>query len=475
MRRHRFLLVSAILSLSSAAVSPASAGTLTWSGPASPCGSTLQGCINGAGSGDIVEVATNVPIHEDLTIDKSLELAAAPGFSPVLGDLRTVLLTNPALQANRIRFRDFTLTRGFVSAVQVSGKTFDVEVRNLTIHNTFNGRAEIEVRPGSFGPYGPVQAGIVGNRLTIPANSQALGARAISLEGGSAASLLGLIQGNRIDHFDGGQEGAIGVFNLTADLDVTVVANEVRGSDYNDGVLFFQFGEGSSNVRVLDNLVVGQTTKSGVPVSYALVVDAGDATFEIVNNTAADGDNGIFVLGRDDLGASWSGIVANNVVSGMSGTGIVLAQPTLTSGVVDNDHNLVFDVGNNLFTPGPGTLFADPLFLVDMGAYESPSLVASGHAPSGASRLHSNTPNPFHSTTSIRYELTRRERVRLGVFDVRGRLVRWLVSGAVLEPGPQGSDWDGRGIRGEPMPPGVYFCRLEAGGTSTMRRMVLLP
>src|SRR5688500_1505419 len=84
------------LLLVTVAVSPVSAGTITWSGPASPCGSTLQACINGAAAGDIVEVATNVPINEDITINKSLELTAAPGFTPVIGDLHFVQLLNPA-------------------------------------------------------------------------------------------------------------------------------------------------------------------------------------------------------------------------------------------------------------------------------------------------------------------------------------------------------------------------------------------
>jgi hypothetical protein len=513
MCRHRSMLTSLVLLLSSAAVSPVSSATHTWSGPASPCGSTLQGCINGAAPGDIVRVATNVPIEEDLTIDKSLTLTAAPGFTPTLGSFHNVFLSNPAPLSNSIRFELFTLVQGHVSAVQGSSGTFDVGIEFLTIHNTFSNRAEIEARTGSFGPYGPLQVGIVGNRLTIPANSQSRGARAIQLEAGEAVSLTGLIQANRIDHFDGNEEGAIGVFNFQAELDVTVVANEIRGSDYNDGVLFFQFGDGNSDVRFLDNLVVGQTIVAGVPAAYAIVVDGGSATFEIVNNTAADGDNGILITGRDDLGASWGGIVANNVVSGMNEVGIVIGQPSKSFGFVVNDHNLTFDVGINGFTPGPGTLSADPLFVgggnyrltdpsparnagnnarvpsdlttdldnkqrivgtVDMGAYESSSLIATGPASYDQYRLEPNIPNPFHSSTMIRYELPRPERVWLGVFDARGRLVRWLVSGAFQESGPQVSHWDGRDTQAQSMPPGVYFYRLEAGRSVVTRRMVLL-
>jgi flagellar hook assembly protein FlgD len=109
-----------------------------------------------------------------------------------------------------------------------------------------------------------------------------------------------------------------------------------------------------------------------------------------------------------------------------------------------------------------------------MGAYESASLVATRPVSYEQYRLHPNTPNPFNSSTTIRYELPRPERVRLGVFDTRGRLVRWLVSGAFQESGPHVSHWDGRGADARPMPPGVYFYRLEAGGFSATSRMVLL-
>lgn len=515
MCRHRSMLIPLTILLSSFVVLSPSADTHTWSGPASPCGATLQACINGAAAGDIIEVATNLLINEDITIDKSLELTAAPGFSPVIGNFHFVLLSNPSPRANRIRFEFFTLTRGRVFAVQTSTETFDVGIQNLTIQNTYSNGPAIEVRTGSTpGSYGPLQVGIVGNRVTIPFDSQSSGASAISLEGGYAVSLLGLIQRNRIDNFDGGEQPAIGIANLDADLDVTVVANEIRGSNYNDGVLFFQFGNSNSKVRFLDNLVVGQTSAAGAPASYAIVADAGSTAFEIVNNTAADGNDGILITGRDDLGASWSGIVANNVVSGMTGSGIVLEQPTVTPGVVGNDHNLAFDVAFNNFLPGPGTLFSDPLFVgggdyrltdpsparnsgnnarvpsdlttdldgsprifggtVDMGAYESLSLAATQPAPVTQYRLHPNSPNPFSSFTTIRYELPRRDHVWLGVFDAQGRLVRWLVSGAFQESGPQVSNWDGRGVDGRRMAPGVYFYRLEAGLFSATRQMVLL-
>src|SRR5262249_21013024 len=80
----------------------------------------------------------------------------------------------------------------------------------------------------------------------------------------------------------------------------------------------------------------------------------------VVNNTLVNSDTGISIGGRSDLGASWTGVVANNVVSNTTGWGIVLDDPS--TGVV-NEHNLFFDTGMNYFTPGPNTLFVDPQFI----------------------------------------------------------------------------------------------------------------
>lgn len=345
---------------------PASAATLDWPAVApAPCaGLTLQNCIAVAAPGDVVQVVTNNPITQDLTIDKSLTLCAGSGYAPLLDALHYVFLNNPATSTNTIVFRDFTLTRGRVFAVQNSTLGCSFTITNLTIQDTFNDGPVVQVRTGQSGIYGHVQFEVSDNLLTVPAGSQFSGAEVISIEGGQATAMTGSVRGNRIDHFDGGQNSAIGLYNFHANpLHIDVIANEIRGSDYNSGVNFFQFGAGNAQIRYLDNLVVGQTSVAGAPGAYVINVIDGSATFEITNNTAAAGDNGIMVTGYDDLGASWSGTVANNIVAGMSGGGLSLSQPTQTSGTVDNDHNLVYNVGHNSFTPGPGTLTVDPLFV----------------------------------------------------------------------------------------------------------------
>jgi len=56
--------------------------------------------------------------------------------------------------------------------------------------------------------------------------------------------------------------------------------------------------------------------------------------------------------------------------------------------------------------------------------------------------------------------------VRLEVFDVRGRRVETLVSG-IRPAGRHEVEWQPRGARD-----GVYFVRLDAGGSIATRKLV---
>jgi hypothetical protein len=330
--------------------------TLTY--PSAPCSTTLQACIVAAAPGDTVQVATNVPIGEDLVIDKSLTLRPAPGFSPVLNDLASVMLQNVAPRANSIVFEGFTLDRGFVDAVQLSSQPFDVRVHNLTFTGTYNDRTAIDVRSGTQSPLGPVAFEISGNNITIPDAFN--GVQAISVGTGNASKFEGSIRNNAIQQFAGGQEGGIGVFNLASQLNVDVIGNRITGTSFNTGLLMYQFGEGNSNVRFINNLVDGQISDAGRPAALSIQASDGEVSFQVLNNTIVNSDSGISIGGRSDLGASWNGVVANNVVANIADWGIDLDDPS--TGVI-NENNLLFATGMDYFTPGPGTVFVDPQFV----------------------------------------------------------------------------------------------------------------
>jgi hypothetical protein len=71
-------------------------------------------------------------------------------------------------------------------------------------------------------------------------------------------------------------------------------------------------------------------------------------------------------------------------------------------------------------------------------------------------------PNPFNPATTLRFRTAQDGPVALDLYDVQGRRVRRLLH-AVRSAGDHGEVWDGRGDRGQILPSGVYFARLETG------------
>ena len=88
-------------------------------------------------------------------------------------------------------------------------------------------------------------------------------------------------------------------------------------------------------------------------------------------------------------------------------------------------------------------------------------------------RLGPVSPSPARGAAAVSFELPRAGRVRLDLFDVRGRLVRTLVEGE-RAAGTHVARWDGRDAAGMPVTAGVYFLRIEAAGATRSGRIALL-
>ena len=94
------------------------------------------------------------------------------------------------------------------------------------------------------------------------------------------------------------------------------------------------------------------------------------------------------------------------------------------------------------------------------------------------SALLQNFPNPFNPETWIPYTLAHDAPVNIGLYDIRGQLVRQMELGQQ----PAGSYlnretaayWDGKDQFGEAVSSGVYFYQLRAGDYTAVRRMVIV-
>jgi C-terminal processing protease CtpA/Prc len=82
--------------------------------------------------------------------------------------------------------------------------------------------------------------------------------------------------------------------------------------------------------------------------------------------------------------------------------------------------------------------------------------------------LQQNYPNPFNPSTRIKYQLPIQSHVTLKVYNLLGQEVATLVDG-VEEPGYKSVRWDASGVAS-----GVYFSRLESGGSIETKKLLLL-
>lgn len=92
--------------------------------------------------------------------------------------------------------------------------------------------------------------------------------------------------------------------------------------------------------------------------------------------------------------------------------------------------------------------------------------------------LDQNYPNPFNPSTTIHFNVGKRAKVSVVLFDVTGKEVTTLVNDN-KEAGNYNVRWNGTTANGVPVATGTYFCRMLATGddgskTVETKRMALI-
>ena len=126
----------------------------------------------------------------------------------------------------------------------------------------------------------------------------------------------------------------------------------------------------------------------------------------------------------------------------------------------------IADLGGNT-----ATWLMEPAFA--LGTPEVPVAVVEETPVPARFQIYPNYPNPFNTSTTIRFDVPRPAEVRLVVYDLLGRVVATLIDGP-MTPGTQRLTWTGRTNAGERAASGLYFYRLEADDFSEARTMLLV-
>ena len=108
---------------------------------------------------------------------------------------------------------------------------------------------------------------------------------------------------------------------------------------------------------------------------------------------------------------------------------------------------------------------------VRLAAANGSRSLARGRRAGWSARLE--TRNPARDGATLRLRTTRPGTVRVRLLDVRGALVRTVEEGT-YPAGERLVRWDGRNERGEPVPSGVYFFRVESQDGVLSQRVAVL-
>ena len=327
------------------AAAPASAANREWPGPA-PCNTTLQACIDASASGDRIRVGSEGPIDQNLSIVRDLRLEVLPGYRPRLAPGRRISIGGNA--ALDVRVRGFIVERGSVAVQHTGSGALTLSLQDLDI-TAEPGREGLRINAGGAGPVGFTIENVA-IAIDGAAGTDARAALRIAHTGsGLLDGVIGFVQ---INARGLGTAAALAIDSGPGSASLDVFGVRIDGTALAGGIAVTA-GTGPLVINLVSNAVIGDGAGSDLATRAALRVDGGAAavTVNALNNTTVGTPRGLaLVAGAGGL----AGAVQNHLASGHAVRGFDLPS------TFPNRHNLAWNNGADLWTPGPGTLTVDP-------------------------------------------------------------------------------------------------------------------
>jgi hypothetical protein len=273
---------------------------------------------------------------------------------------------------------------------------------------------------------------------------------------------------------------AAGDVNGDGFADVIVGANDARTGQDGEGVALCYFG---NERQGLDRLPGQAYTDDSAPIAPLGSSDSPSAFLLKALGRSAAGRGAVRLEAEvKPFGVPFdgSGIVTGDAFdTGAPSQGIGSAVPLaeLAGGLVEETlyHWRLRIASRSPFFPRSPwfTPAGNALTEADLRTAAPPVGIADEGAPAaGLLVLDPVRPNPLRSHGEIAFTLAEAGQVRLAAYDVTGRQVAVLTDG-LHAAGRHTVPWDGRDTRGNVVPDGVYFVRLEAAGWVTSRKVVI--
>jgi pectate lyase len=148
------------------------------------------------------------------------------------------------------------------------------------------------------------------------------------------------------------------------------------------------------------------------------------------------------------------------MISGMYSEGGHYSEQSFETDVQDGQLNLDFVHSNS--SSGTWRINAMEITSLTSAASQSNSLQPLQFF------LAQNYPNPFNAVTQIRFALPETARIRLSIYNMRGKEVA-LILDEIKTPGQALVSWNAENLAS-----GVYFCRLQTERKALIRKIILL-
>jgi hypothetical protein len=335
-------LLAATLAMVATPAAHAGGPGFLWPAASGTCATTLQACIDSAPNTATIEIGTNAPIDETISLlNRSLTITAAPGAKPQFAAGRTLFASATGASGGSLRLIGLAFTDGYAGYACSGAGTGTVEMRGVRMTRTVGGAPAYLSAQASSGCV--MTATIEGNR--IDAAPASLNSGLVQV-GASGATLNAYVAHNRITQNDASNGDGAGILvDLTSagTGTVRVFANEIRGTFGRAGVSFSEglfSSTASTYTAIALNNVAICTGSSGFGTGIGFVVANGTIDGTAVNNTTTGCGRGITAL-RWNTGTPTSrvnGYVVNNLVTALN-QGLTFT-PDLTPALV-NDNNLL--------------------------------------------------------------------------------------------------------------------------------------
>lgn len=202
------------------------------------------------------------------------------------------------------------------------------------------------------------------------------------------------------------------------------------------------------------------------------------------------GDGGVYVDGTDSLMITYCD-VDNPAIQNFTGDvpeGIgVLSTINLNGDSCDVFHNLLedplyFDPDEHNYqltalspcidAGDPDSPFDPDNSIADIGRYFYTQVGISKSPSSGIPTrftIYPPYPNPFNSSTTIRFELGTLSTITLAIYDISGRLINTLIDVQELKPAGYNFSWNAKDVAS-----GMYFLSFQVDNYREYRKMVVV-